>query len=1610
MADPRVLLDITPAVISNGGQATITLTTSDDVGVTLEELTVDGVPVPLTSGVAVYTATLIGMLDVVGYAEDAAGNMGEALGTLVVVDPADTTPPTVSIALPLDGDTIGETSDVIGSVADGSGLVDYTVRISSAGLDQWTVLANDAGPVTNDILAELQPASFFDGWYDLQLEAVDGGGNLITETITVEIDSGVKPGAFTVEFVDLVVPVSGIPIRVTRAYDSRERNQVSDFGYGWRVDTSSVRVSKNVREGDGQCWSNVQVSSQWGIPDYQLQATRDPQVHVDFGAALPHEFDFGLSPDTQTLYPWGPFYPTSPTYSNANNTNSDLTQGTGEFTQVEYDGNCFLNDDFISAIVYDPLRYELTLEDGTWVDLSSEDGLLELIDPSGNQVVFDALGITHSAGVSVSYTRDAQDRITDITDPDGDTLSYAYDAAGNLASVTDRNGNTTTFTYTADHYLQDVFDPTGARVIRNYYDVDGRLVQQCDSLGNCVQMLHDIASNQEVRTDRLGSISVLTYDGEGNLIEEVDRLGRSTTYGYDAAGNLVIESTPGGGTTTHTYTSDRRRLSTTDPLGNTESWTYDSSGRVLTHTDTLGNLTTKTYDSAGRLVAETDRLGNQSTMSYNGAGNLVGRTDRAGGSWTWAYDGAGRKTSETDPLGNARSWTYDANGRTLTETTPAGVTSYGYDGEGNLTSITNPDGGVETIVYDGAGRESQRIDPLGNTTTKSYDLNGNHVQTVWADGAVETWTYDAEDRLVGTTDGEGNATSYVLDAEGQKVTELYGDGGVVQLTYDLAGNVIAETDPEGGVTAHTFDLMGRALSRTDPLGNTWTFTYDAAGQRTSATDPAGTVTEWVYDAEGRTVETILASGLTEEIAISKTFDGEGRVLSQTDPMGNSWTYTYDGKGQLLTVDGPEGLASSYTYDAAGHPLTMTDALGRTTSIAYDAMGRRTSRTTPTGRVTSWAYDVAGRLLSQTDAAGDVTTYTYDARARVLTAVFADGTVVETSYLDNGWRAGMAEDGAWTTFGYDTEGRVTSRANPDGSTVAYGYDLAGRTTSVVGTAGAASHDLAFTHDLGGRLATVTDTAGRTVTYGYDAQGNRTSETRSTGASSAWSYDALNRLLEVSHLDNTGVLMEQFTYTLDGNGNRVQLDELDGSQVLWGYDALSRLVSETRTGTGPYTGTWTYDAVSNRVAQTVGGASATLTYDDDDRLVTADGRTYTYDALGRMTSVTDGAQVDDYFWSATGRLSSVERNAVPLVTYTYDPDGNRTSRDDGSAVRRYLVDAESQTNSMVLLETDGSGTQIAEYTYGDGLIAQDRGGERWYVKDGLGSVRGLMDATGTMTDSYAYTAWGEGLVQIGSTSNDYQYAGEQIDPLTNSYYLRARYMDPTTGRFLSEDPFAGTLRDPMTLHRYLYTPDNPVNFTDASGEFWAAVGGFMLRAAFSLTFQTFRIRYVLQMLKVAIISVMAIRYLIGPGRELAIMGALVGGRIGQALGEMGISMISYGGQTIAKAYGMAWIRAGAPIVGYLMMAYKAWKNRDAIFWLIQHADLVYDVGSFMWGYRPSLSCLWDLFRIEPTTILASVNAFALDVRTGNEASGSFKNAAVTMIPVYQALKGCAQSMAN
>ncbi|OUS29198.1 hypothetical protein A9Q99_08775 [Gammaproteobacteria bacterium 45_16_T64] len=546
---------------------------------------------------------------------------------------------------------------------------------------------------------------------------------------------------------------------------------------------------------------------------------------------------------------------------------------------------------------------------------------------------------------------------------------------------------------------------------------------------------------------------------------------------------------------------------------------------------------------------------------------------------------------------------------------------------------------------------------------------------------------------------------------------------------------------------------------------------------------------------------------------------------QIDQNGRSTRYGYDDLGRLetvtpeVTISGEPVPDTSYTYDEVGNKLTQTDAEGRTTHWTYDYYGRVLTRKLPEGMTETFVYDDAARTVADTDFNGDTNTTYMDNQGRVDRIEYHDGRLEEFTYWANGQVHTVTVNSTdVTTTVFDDRDRLDHEIKPDGTRLDYQYDDVGNRTQVKVTRGTNITVTDYTYDDRNRLETVIDNTGAetgTTRYTYDAVGSLDTVTTPNGVVADYDYNSVNQLEVLTTKNAAGDVLSSYNYGLDSTGRREDITEANGRFTDYIYDDLYRLTDEiiyvTEGGLETYRANYIYDWVGNRKYETITDGSSVQTeyqYDFNDRLTSQGGTTYTHDDNGNTKTETLDGVITTYFYDAKNKLTSVDKAGV-VSSYTYDPNGIRASKTESGVTTRFVVDL-NRDYAQVLEEVVNDVATVS-YTYGHDLLSQERGGDfRFYSYDGLGSTRALTDGSGVVTDTYQYEA-----NSTGSTENDYLFAGEQLDSETDNYYLRARYMDLSIGRFNTMDSFNGLNSAPATLNKYLYANSDAVNFIDPSG---------------------------------------------------------------------------------------------------------------------------------------------------------------------------------------------------
>ena len=412
------------------------------------------------------------------------------------------------------------------------------------------------------------------------------------------------------------------------------------------------------------------------------------------------------------------------------------------------------------------------------------------------------------------------------------------------------------------------------------------------------------------------------------------------------------------------------------------------------------------------------------------------------------------------------------------------------------------------------------------------------------------------------------------------------------------------------------------------------------------------------------------------------------------------------------------------------------------------------------------------------------------------------------------------------------------------TKTYTYDLAGNRTSFVLTKnGEVVQNVTYTYDNLNRLATVSENGILQASYSYDVNGNRASLTYANGVEESYYYNKANWVVALENKKGEETL-SSFSYTYYVSGSQKSETDHTGKITSYVYDGLGRLTQESETD--GLTVSYSYDAAGNRARMAVTGTENYVTsyaYDANNRLLTEtkteNGEpvttTYTYDANGNTLTESTPAHTTAYTYDGFNQLISAKVDRLQ-VSYAYNARGIRTAKRVGWQKTAYLLDG-----GNVVGEVENN-IVTNSYLRGVNLIRRESTEEtEYYLFNAHGDVVTTTDAYGAVCQEYDYDAFCNEENPDPTDTNPFRYCGEYMDFETGSYYLRARYYDPTIGRFTQEDTHWNTgnmlYGDELSLSAYAYAPQieavmqsgnlyvycgsNPIFYRDSTGCFWDTV---------------------------------------------------------------------------------------------------------------------------------------------------------------------------------------------
>ncbi len=909
------------------------------------------------------------------------------------------------------------------------------------------------------------------------------------------------------------------------------------------------------------------------------------------------------------------------------------------------------------------------------------------------------------------------------------------------------------------------------------------------------------------------------FDATGKMIEVRDRFVNKTTITYDASGRIWKVTDPQNLVITLGYGTNG--LSTITDAGSparVTTVTVDASKRLTAIRDPDNISTTFDYDTANRLATITNRSGKSTTFGYDAnAGTLASVT----GPNVAFYDGTAA------PVDSAFAWQKVGVPYTATAVTP--FTPLPIDSA--YARLKEPGGAVTRFTVNHWGTPMRVTDALAHVISATFDGNGLPIKTIYPNGAVDSAVYnssglptfvqraDATNRRTiryagwaqpdSASGGPQPGMRAFIGVNGRVDSTRVGDSAVTRYVYDGLGRVVSSTDPTGHlVVKHWFaGTNGNTDKDSVPGGGVTTYLYDSYGRDTSVDGPASPMRRMHYDSLNR--QTIYRDGVYTPPTVT-AYDSVGNVVSVTDEKGQVYKFAYNALGWLIARTDPANKSDTLKYNRDGDLMRFVNRRNQTVSFAYDALHRDTSKTGANTDTLRWTYSANGRVITSIDPVTTETAY-LNVRGQpdsVKTAVAARTFTRIYRYTTRGLLDSVAVSASSGSLAF------TARK--------YGYDTRTLALSSIGLNGRVTN-LGRNADL--QPDTITYPGGDRVQLQYSGRNALANITSGAAYSSTVTklldYDTEGRLH--SRVNYDLVSGTQFTY--DGLG-RLRSDSFvsapapppgctppqiigdNGVNCLEGYAWQVGNPSEV----------FSFDSVGNRTDHSAGP------YNVGNRITSFAGCGYTTDADGNVTarSGTCGALNATFKWTAESRLDTVIVG-VQTIGYHYDAAGRLVRKDSAGVVRRYFL--WEGGNLLAELKGANADTLIAEYSYYpglDNLHALLVGGTEYEAhSDPLGNVSEL-----TWTDvgglahtmrTYQYTLWGD-TISGGVDSVPFNHADRTrwkgalwLGDEANLYYMRNRWYEPATGRFLSEDPIGLD----GGINQYTYASDDAVNASDPSG---------------------------------------------------------------------------------------------------------------------------------------------------------------------------------------------------
>lgn len=1099
-----------------------------------------------------------------------------------------------------------------------------------------------------------------------------------------------------------------------------------------------------------------------------------------------------------------------------------------------------------------------------------EDYLSEVTDPQGNTTKYEynekgyLVTITTPLGnVGLKNEFDNQGRTIEQTFPDGGQVNYEYDNENNSIIMTRQNGERIVYvhdslyrntevvysdgvektTFNENNQKTSFTDRLGNQT-KYEYDEKGRLKEIINALDNKLELFYtDSGQLREIHLDGVKMASC-EFDDLGHQIAATNARGFQSRFEYDRLGRVTEIIHEDESKTCLSYDENGNIVLVEDPLTGKTKYVYDNCHRVIKTIDALGNVTEYSYDLGDNLTEVVNAKGDHRTYAYDAQGNVTRIEDFNHGVVSIEYNTMNNPVHVKDADGNSTYYDYDLMGNvTKVKTADGAITSYEYNGENRKTRIIYPSGGEEKAIYDAAGNMLKRISPDGGIYQFQYDALGRPVQITDPLGRVRKAKFDNQGNVTDIFYEDGSEEHFQFDRMGNRVFWQDKNGYIRYYSYDALNNLTQIKDDIGVIAEYKYLPGGKILSEKSINGSSIEYKYDAVGNLIRAESNTEGIWNFTYDSLGQVIQVE-----RENVGIEKyEYDACGNVISVTDGEGNQSFFDYSLSGSLIRVTDGAGVQTGYRYDGC---YRLTDILQpengrldiqklneynrsqkeiRFTTYMRDENGNVISVVNPEGYKSEYEYDLCGRITACKDAEGYWTRCSYRKDGTEEKISFQDGRTIKYQY-DALKRLSQIED--WlgvTCFQRDAEGRVIQTTDHLNQTTSYKWNERGECTEIVYPDG---NNVIYEYDNRMRLVK-TIHGGKTAQYSYYANGMMKEKIMQGGFKSRYLYNSEGNIAELCNSDDDKTLdYYQYFYDKCGRKGRIVESHDYSSGIIdsrFFYNKQGSLCSVEKNG--QKSEQYTYDIFGNRTESVHNGVKTFYEYDRLNQLISSTEnnqiKRYTYDHRGNLSGISlNGIQKLSLQFDALNRMSNAksengeatyEYNGLDVLTGSIKTIGGKITKEN------YSYDYTKPFHNLLTFKTEN---EEKRYVWDQGLLFEaGKSGVSIYLNDERMNPTGLFSETG-ISERYNYDLWGKQFVKSGKgegNSAGFGFTGYQYDSITGFYYAGKRRYDSENGRFISQDPVAGSAYRPVTCNPFIYCIGDPINRYDPSGAITAWLAG-------------------------------------------------------------------------------------------------------------------------------------------------------------------------------------------